>query len=293
MSSGHACRLCGADLTRSFVDLGMSPLCESYLAADQIDAPETFYPLRVLLCLGCLLVQLPAYVSGEHIFSDYAYFSSYSTSWVAHAKRYADEMTERLGLTSGSLVTEVASNDGYLLQHFHAAGIPVLGVEPAGNVAEVAIGRGIRSVVKFLGQETGEEISAEYGQADLVAGNNVFAHVPDIRGFAAGLRALVKETGLVTLEFPHLLRLIERRQYDTIYHEHFSYLSLLTSSRALETAGLRVVDVDELATHGGSLRVYARPHEIGGEPTERVKAVLAAEEAAGLHTVAGHDDFAS
>jgi SAM-dependent methyltransferase len=271
----------------------MSPLCESYIPADRLDEAEVFYPLHVRLCEGCLLVQLPAYVSGEHIFSDYAYFSSYSDSWVAHAKRYAEAMTERLRLTRGSLVTEVASNDGYLLQHFQAAGIPVLGVEPAANVAEAARARGIRTEVQFLGADTGREIARKYGRADLVAGNNVFAHVPDIKGFAAGLRELVKDEGVVTLEFPHLLRLIERRQYDTIYHEHFSYLSLLTSSRALETAGLRVVDVDELATHGGSLRVYARPHEIGGEPTERVKAVLAAEEAAGLHTVAGHDDFAS
>jgi hypothetical protein len=258
-----------------------------------IDAPETFYPLRVLLCGECLLVQLPAYVSGEHIFSDYAYFSSYSTSWVAHAKRYAEEMTAKLGLTGDSLVTEVASNDGYLLQHFHTEGIPVLGVEPAGNVAEAAMAKGIRSIVKFLGPQTGEEIAAEYGKADLVAGNNVFAHVPDIRGFAAGLRALVKDSGLVTLEFPHLLRLIERRQYDTIYHEHFSYLSLLTSSRVLETAGLRVVDVEELSTHGGSLRVHARPEEAAGEPSPRVKAVLDLEEAAGLHTVAGHAGFAA
>ena len=237
----------------------MSPLCESYLPPETVDAPEVFYPLNVLLCEECLLVQLPAYVTGEHIFSEYAYFSSYSDSWVAHAKRYADEMTAALGLTSGSLVTEVASNDGYLLQHFVAAGIPVLGVEPAGNVAKVAVAKGIRTVVEFLGPETGVAISAQYGQADLVAANNVFAHVPDIRGFAAGLRALVKDSGLVTLEIPHLLRLIERRQYDTIYHEHFSYLSLLTASRALETGGLRVVDVEELSTHGGSLRVHARP----------------------------------
>jgi hypothetical protein len=293
MSSGHVCRLCDASLTSSFVDLGMSPLCESYLAADQIDAPETFYPLHVLLCDECLLVQLPAYVSGEHIFSDYAYFSSYSTSWVAHAKRYSTEMTAKLGLTADSLVTEVASNDGYLLQHFHAAGIPVLGVEPAGNVAAAAIAKGIRTTVDFLGAETGEKIAREYGRADLVAANNVFAHVPDIRGFAAGLRALVKATGVVTLEFPHLLRLIQRRQYDTIYHEHFSYLSLLTSSRALDTAGLRVVDVEELPTHGGSLRVHARPAEAAGEPTSQVKAVLDMEEAAGLHTLEGHAGFAA
>ena len=270
----------------------MSPLCESYVPAEQLDGPETFYPLHVRLCASCLLVQIPAYVSGEHIFSDYAYFSSYSDSWVAHARRYAEAMIGRLGLGSGSLVTEVASNDGYLLQHFLARGIPVVGVEPAANVAETARARGIPTEVQFLGADTGREIAEQYGRADLVAGNNVFAHVPDIRGFAAGLRALVKDTGVVTLEFPHLLRLIERRQFDTIYHEHFSYLSLLTSSRALATAGLRVVDVDELNTHGGSLRVYARPEESVGEPNARVKAVLAEEEAAGLHTMAGHEGFA-
>ncbi|MGH3400412.1 MAG: class I SAM-dependent methyltransferase [Streptosporangiaceae bacterium] len=292
MTSSHACCLCGAELTRTFVDLGMSPLCESYVPADRTDAAEVFYPLHVRLCGECLLVQIPAYVSGEHIFSDYAYFSSYSDSWVAHAERYADAMIDRLGLTSGSLVTEVASNDGYLLQHFAARQVPVLGVEPAANVAEAARARGIRTEVQFLGEETGLQIAQRYGRADLVAGNNVFAHVPDIRGFAAGLRALVKDTGLVTLEFPHLLRLIERRQYDTIYHEHFSYLSLLTSSRALETAGLRVIDVDELDTHGGSLRVYARPADSAGEPAASVKAVLAEEQAAGLHTVAGHEGFA-
>jgi hypothetical protein len=291
-SLSHPCRLCGAELTSTFVDLGMSPLCESYLPAARLDDPETFYPLHVRLCDECLLVQLPAYVPGEDIFSDYAYFSSYSDSWVAHAKRYADDMTARLGLTADSLVTEVASNDGYLLQHFQAAGIPVLGVEPAGNVAKAAEAKGVRTVVRFLGPETGAAIAAEYGRADLVAGNNVFAHVPDIRGFAAGLRALVKDTGLVTLEFPHLLRLIERRQYDTIYHEHYSYLSLLTASRALETAGLRVTDAEELSTHGGSLRVHARPVAAAGEPGERVTAILAAEEAAGLHSVAGHEGFA-
>jgi len=270
----------------------MSPLCESYVPENKLDEAEAFYPLHVRLCDACLLVQLPAYVPGEDIFSDYAYFSSYSDSWVAHAKRYAEAMIESLRLTPDSLVTEVASNDGYLLQHFLAAGIPVLGVEPAANVAEAARARGITTEVRFLGAETGREIARRHGRADLVAGNNVFAHVPDIRGFAAGLRALVKDDGTVTLEFPHLLRLIERRQYDTIYHEHFSYLSLLTSSRALETAGLRVTDVEELDTHGGSLRVYARPVESAGEPSARVKAVLAAEEAAGLHTVEGHEGFA-
>ena len=271
----------------------MSPLCESYLPVDESDSPETFYPLHVRICDECLLVQLPAYVAGEDIFSDYAYFSSYSTSWVEHARRYAEEMTGALGLTGDSLVTEVASNDGYLLRHFHQAGIPVLGVEPAANVAEAARAQGIRTVTEFLGRKTGTAIADETGQADLVAANNVFAHVPDIRDFAAGLRALVKDTGLVTLEFPHLLRLIERRQYDTIYHEHYSYLSLLTSSLALRTAGLTVTDVEELTTHGGSLRVHARPAEAAGEPSTRVKAVLEAEQAAGLHTVEGHAGFAA
>jgi SAM-dependent methyltransferase len=292
MPSECQCRLCGANLSQTFVDLGMSPLCESYLPAERLDDAEVFYPLHVRLCRSCLLVQLPAYVPGEDIFSDYAYFSSYSDSWVAHAKRYAHAMIDRLALNSRSLVIEVASNDGYLLQHFVAQSIPVLGVEPAANVAEVARGRGVRTIVEFLGPDTGEAIAAAYGRADLVAANNVFAHVPDIRGFAEGLRALVKDTGVVTLEFPHLLRLIERRQYDTIYHEHYSYLSLLTSSRALGTAGLRVVDVDELSTHGGSLRVYAQPVESAGEPSTRVKEVLDSEEAAGLHAIGGHAGFA-
>jgi hypothetical protein len=290
--SGVLCRLCDAELTETFVDIGMSPLCESYVPADRVDGPETFYPLHVRICTECLLVQLPPYVAGEDIFSDYLYFSSYSDSWVAHAKRYADEMIARLGLGPDSLVTEVASNDGYLLQHFVAASIPVIGVEPAGNVADVARQKGIRTEVAFLGPETGVQVAATYGRADLVAGNNVYAHVPDIRGFSAGLAALVKPDGLVTLEFPHLLRLIERRQYDTIYHEHYQYLSLLTASRALATAGLVVVDVDELETHGGSLRVHARHAESAGEPSPAVKAVLEAEAVAGLHTVEGHAGFA-
>jgi hypothetical protein len=283
------CRLCGNTLTETFVDLGMSPLCESFLRADQIDARESFYPLHVRICTECLLVQLPAYVPGEDIFSDYAYFSSYSTSWVEHARRYAETMTTQLGLTGESLVTEVASNDGYLLQHFVAAGIPVLGVEPAANIAEVARGKGIRTESEFLGAETGAALAERYGRADLVAGNNVYAHIPDLVGFSAGLAALVKPDGLVTLEFPHLLRLIERNQYDTIYHEHYHYLTLLTAQRALATAGLTVVDVEELSSHGGSLRVHARHI---GEPSVNVKSVLDAEAEAGLHTVEGHKGFA-
>lgn len=287
-----ACRLCDEPLTETFVDLGMSPLCESYLRADQLDQPETFYPLHVRVCAACLLVQLPAYVPGEDIFSEYAYFSSYSTSWVAHAKRYAEAMIQRLRLGPKSLVTEVASNDGYLLQHFVAAGIRVLGVEPAANIAEVARAKGIRTETRFLSAESGAELADCYGRADLVTGNNVYAHVPDLRGFSAGLAALVKPDGLVTLEFPHLLRLIEGRQYDTIYHEHYQYLSLLTAQRALATAELAVVDVEELTTHGGSLRVYARPEAAAGEPAPAVKAVLEQEAAAGLHSLDGHRGFA-
>ncbi|GAB3871509.1 methyltransferase domain-containing protein [Dactylosporangium cerinum] len=287
-----SCRLCGAELTETFVDLGMSPLCESYVPADRVDAPETFYPLHVRTCAECLLVQLPAYVAGEEIFSDYLYFSSYSSSWVEHARQYSVAMIEKLNLTAESLVAEVASNDGYLLQHFVAAGIPVIGVEPAGNVAAVAREKGIRTEVCFLGPETGESVAAQYGRADLVAANNVYAHIPDIIGFSQGLANLVKPDGLVTLEFPHLLRLIERRQFDTIYHEHYQYLSLLTASRALAKGGLTVVDVEELGTHGGSLRVHAQRSETAGEPSVAVKAVLDAEAQAGLHTFEGHQGFA-
>lgn len=287
-----SCRLCGQPLSETFVDLGMSPLCESYLAAGQLDRPETFYPLHVRVCASCLLVQLPPYVPGEDIFSDYAYFSSYSISWVAHAKRYAEAMVARRGLGRDSLVIEVASNDGYLLQHFVALDVPVLGVEPAANIAEVARDKGIRTETRFFGADSAAELVEAYGQADLVVGNNVYAHVPDLLGFTAGLATVCKPDGLVTLEFPHLLRLIEGRQFDTIYHEHYQYLTLLTAQRALATAGLRVVDVDELTTHGGSLRVYAQHASAAGEPAPAVKAVLEAEAAAGLHTLAGHGGFA-
>jgi SAM-dependent methyltransferase len=286
------CRLCGEVLTETFVDLGMSPLCESYLTAAQLDSPETFYPLHVRVCAKCLLVQLPAYVPGEEIFSDYAYFSSYSTSWVEHAKKYATAMTRQLELGPESLVAEVASNDGYLLQHFVAAGIPVVGVEPAANIAAVARQKGVRTEVEFLGADTGTAIASRYGRADLVAGNNVYAHVPDIVDFSAGLAALVKPGGLVTLEFPHLLRLFERRQYDTIYHEHYQYLTLLTASKALATAGLSVVGVDELSTHGGSLRLHAQHADQAAAPTADVKSVLEAEAEAGLHSIDGHRGFA-
>ncbi|HEY0472123.1 MAG TPA: class I SAM-dependent methyltransferase [Kribbella sp.] len=292
MGESLGCRLCGQPLTRTFVDLGMSPPCESYLRSDQLEDGETFYPLHVRICDNCLLVQLPAYVSAEDVFSDYAYFSSYSTSWVEHAGRFVADMVERLRLGPDSFVVEAASNDGYLLQHAVQRGIPVLGIEPAANVAEVARGKGIRTETYFLGEATGKDAASRHGKADLVVGNNVFAHVPDLLDFARGLRALVADDGLVSLEFPHLLRLIEGRQYDTIYHEHYSYFTLRTASAALETAGLKVVDVQELTTHGGSLRVMSMPIESADEPSELVLKVLQDEADAGLHTVQGHAGFA-
>jgi SAM-dependent methyltransferase len=288
-----ACRLCGAALTHTFVDLGMSPPCESYLTAEQLDRGETFYPLHVRVCPSCLLVQLPAYISGEDIFSHYAYFSSYSDSWVAHAERFVARAVDRLGLTRDSFVVEVASNDGYLLQHVVRRGIRALGVEPAANVAEAALARNVPTEVLFLGEDTGSKIAEAHGSADLVVANNVFAHVPDIVDFARGLRALVAGHGRVSIEIPHLLRLIEGREYDTIYHEHYSYLSLLTTQRVLATAGLTVVDVEELPTHGGSLRTWSAPTESAGAPAPAVDRVIAAERAAGLHTLEGHAGFAA
>jgi SAM-dependent methyltransferase len=287
-----ACRLCGAELNRTFVDLGSSPPCESYLRADQLDRPETFHPLHVRICQRCLLVQLPAYLDAADIFSDYAYFSSYSDSWVAHAQAFVDEAAARLGLGPTSLVVEVASNDGYLLQHAVRRGIPVLGIEPAANVAQVARGRGVRTEVVFLGERSGKQLADRYGSADLVVANNVLPHTPDLLDFVRGLRALVAPGGLVSLELPHLLRLIEGRQFDTIYHEHYSYFTLRTATAALAAADLTVVDVLELGTHGGSLRLSARPSAAAGEPSAAVAKVLTDEASAGLHTVEGHDGFA-
>jgi predicted TPR repeat methyltransferase len=274
-------------LTRTFVDLGMSPLCESFLRADQIDARESFYPLHVRICDECLLVQLPAYVPGEEIFSDYAYFSSYSDSYVEHQRRYANRMIDELGLTQESLVTEVASNDGYLLQHFVAKGIPVLGVEPAANIVEVARAKGIRTENCFLTPGTAVALSKNHGKADLVAANNVYAHIPDLIGFSRGLAELVKPDGLVTIEVQHLLTMMRGKQYDTIYHEHYHYLTLLTAQRALATAGLVVTHVELIGTHGGSLRIFARH---SAEPDESVTQVLEMEQE--LHTVEGHLGFA-
>jgi hypothetical protein len=270
----------------------MSPPCESYLRAAQLDTGETFYPLHVRVCENCLLVQLPAYISAEDIFSDYAYFSSYSDSWVAHARRFVEDAVRDLGLGRGSFVIEVASNDGYLLQHSVALGIRSLGIEPAANIADVARSRGIETEVMFLGESAGKDVAGRHGRADLVVANNVLAHVPDIVDFSKGLRALVADSGTVSIEIPHLLRLIEGNEYDTIYHEHYSYLSLLTAQRVLAAAGLTVIDVDELPTHGGSLRIWSVPADRAGEVNPSVGRVLAAEAAAGLDTLDGHDGFA-
>ena len=285
------CRLCQAMLTDTFVDLGMSPPCESYLSAEQLDSGEVFYPLHVRVCARCLLVQLPAYVDAGEIFSHYAYFSSYSDSWVAHAKTFVEDAVERLSLGPDSFVVEVASNDGYLLQHVVHRGIRALGIEPAANIAEVALANGVPTEVAFLGEATGGDVAARHRAADLVVANNVLAHVPDLVDFARGLRRLVAADGTVTIEIPHLLRLIEGNEYDTIYHEHYSYLSLLTTQRALAEAGLVVVDVEELPTHGGSLRTWSVPAERATPPSSAVASVLAAESAAGLHSLSGHAGF--
>src|SRR5215213_3935258 len=279
------CRLCSAELRHTFVDLGMSPPCESYLTASQLDQAEKFYPLHVRVCENCLLVQLPAYIAPEDVFSDYAYFSCYSDSWVAHARRFVDTAATRLELGTESFVIEVASNDGYLLQHSVARGIRSLGIEPAANIAEVARTRGIDTEIMFLGEQTGRDVAARHGNADLVVANNVFAHVPDIVDFSRGLRALVADSGFVSIEIPHLLRLIEGNEYDTIYHEHFSYLSLLTAQRVLAAADLTVVDIEELPTHGGSMRLWSVPSASAGQVSASVARVLGAEAAAGLDTV--------
>lgn len=294
--SGYTCRVCDAPLDTTFVDLGMAPPCEAFLRPDQDEQPEAFYPLRVRICTSCLLVQLPEYLPATEIFTDhYPYFSSFSTSWLEHARRFAGAMTDRLGLGPGSLVTEVASNDGYLLRHFRDLGVPVLGVEPTANTAAAAVELGIPTVVDFLGERTGARIAAEHGRADLVVGNNVYAHVPDLADFTAGLAHLLASHGTLSLEFPHLAQLIANRQLDTIYHEHFQYYTLLTAQRALALGDLVVVDVEELATHGGSLRVLAMHREHVQEHdvpiAASVPALLARERAAGLHELAGHQGF--
>jgi SAM-dependent methyltransferase len=274
------CRFCGAFLSHTFVDLGMSPLCESYLNEDQLSAAEPFYPLHVYVCDRCFLVQLEEFVPPEEIFTEYAYFSSYSDSWLAHSRSYVEKVTERFGLAAENLVVEVASNDGYLLQYFVEKGIAVLGIEPAANVAAAAVEKGVPTLVQFFGERTAGELASQGRQADLIIGNNVLAQVPDLNDFVRGLKVLLKPGGVVTLEFPHLMRLIEGNQFDTIYHEHFSYFSFGAAERIFAFHGIVLFDVEEIPTHGGSIRVYGRHPEDGTKPVQdtvhRLKEVEAA-----------------
>ncbi len=286
LQSSLSCRFCGAPLSEVFVDLGASPLANSYLEPEDLGRAEAFYPLAVYTCGECLLVQLPEAERPEAIFSDYAYFSSFSDSWLRHAEAYAEAMIERFGFGAGHQVIEIASNDGYLLRWFKERGVPVLGVEPAGNVAKAAEAAGIPTVVKFFGAATARELIAEGRRADLLVGNNVLAHVPDLNDFVAGLAILLAPAGVLTMEFPHLLRLMAEDQFDTIYHEHYSYFSFATVRKVFAAHGLTLFDVEELSTHGGSLRIYcrhARHDDDAAKPVgERVTDLLAREEAAGL-----------
>jgi hypothetical protein len=289
---GLACRFCGAPLSEVFVDLGASPLANSYLEREDLNRAEAFYPLQVYVCGECLLVQLPEEERPEAIFSDYAYFSSYSESWLRHAEAYAAAMIARFGFASRHQVVEIASNDGYLLRWFQARGIPVLGVEPAANVAAAAQAAGIPSLVRFFGAATAREMVAAGTRADLLVANNVLAHVPALNDFVAGLKILLSAEGVLTLEFPHLLRLMAEDQFDTIYHEHYSYFSFATVRKVFAAHGLTLFDVEELPTHGGSLRIFCRHDEDGSKPVgERVAALFAAEAAAGLGGIAAYRAF--
>jgi len=282
-TAGFECRFCRAPLRTTFVDLGMSPLCQTHISVDQLHEMEPFYPLHAYVCDACLLVQLQQFVAPQEIFTEYAYFSSYSSSWVEHARRYTDLMVERFGLGPSNRVMEIASNDGYLLQHFVARGIPVLGIEPAANVAKVAVAKGIPTTVQFLGRETAAQIVAESGTADLLLGNNVLAHVPDINDFVGGMKRLLAPGGIITMEFPHLQRLMEEGQFDTIYHEHFSYLSFVVVEKIFAHHGITLFDVEQLPTHGGSLRIYGRHAENAAMPVgERVGLLRQQETAAGM-----------
>ena len=291
---GHRqCRLCHAPLTETFVDLGMSPLCESFLTSAQIDEMEPYFPLHVLVCSNCFLVQLQEYVKPEHIFSEYAYFSSYSTFWVEHARQYCEMITRRLGLGPKSQVFEIASNDGYLLQHFIPMGIPVIGIEPAANVAAVARQKNIPTLVEFFGVQLAQRLRSEGKLADLIIGNNVLAQVPDLNDFTEGMAKLLAPNGVITLEFPHLERLIEENQFDTIYHEHFSYFSLVAIRRLADKHGLKVFDVEHLPTHGGSLRVYLCR---GGAPyasSPNVDALLFHEREIGFEDLSSYARFST
>jgi C-methyltransferase C-terminal domain/Putative zinc binding domain/Methyltransferase domain len=286
------CRLCGSASLVSVVDLGATPPCERFLTEAQLDEPEQTYPLHLRVCTSCWLAQLPPLITPEDTFTEYAYFSSFSTSWVEHARRFVIDSVARLGLGADSFVVEVASNDGYLLQHVAAGGIRCLGIEPSVNVGDAARERGVPTLTEFLSPETGAGVRSEHGPADLVVANNVYAHIPDVVGFTRGLRNLVADDGWVSVEVQHLLTLIELNQYDTIYHEHFQYYTVASAQRALASGGLSLVDVELVPTHGGSIRLWARPSEVAGQPSAAVLDVLAREKDAGLHELAGYAEFA-
>ncbi|HXF52613.1 MAG TPA: class I SAM-dependent methyltransferase [Hyphomicrobiaceae bacterium] len=288
----RTCRLCAATLSTTFVDLGMSPLCESFLTVEQADEMEPYFPLHVLVCDRCFLVQLREYVKPEHIFSEYAYFSSYSTSWVEHARRYCLMIKERLGLGPSSEVFELASNDGYLLQHFLPLGVPVTGIEPAANVAEAARAKGVPTMVEFFGLALAKRLVSEGRHADLIIANNVLAQVPDLNGFVAGMAHLLKPDGVITIEVPHLQRLIEENQFDTIYHEHFSYFSLLALEALAQRHGLKAFDVEELPTHGGSIRVYLARRESRHAPTPALEGLRERERSLGYQEIGAYTSFA-
>lgn len=291
--SNLRCRFCEAPLHSIFADLGVSPLSNAYLRPEQLDGMEPFFPLTTYVCDQCFLVQLPAVETPENIFSDYAYFSSFSETWLRHAEEYTLRMRERFGLGVSHRVVEIASNDGYLLQFFHAAGVPVLGVEPAANVAKAAQEKGIPTVVRFFGEETAKELASEGHTADLLLGNNVLAHVPDLNDFVAGMRVLLKPDGILTMEFPHLLRLMDENQFDTIYHEHFSYFSFVTVEQVFARHGLTLFDVEELPTHGGSLRIYGRHRANDALPvSERVGELREREKQRGLTRMETYGAFA-
>jgi hypothetical protein len=285
------CRLCHASLEHTFIDLGMSPLCESFLTSDRLDDSETYFPLHVLVCDNCFLVQLKEYVKPEHIFKEYAYFSSFSTTWVEHAREYCHMITERFSLGPKSNVFEIASNDGYLLQHFLPLGVPVTGIEPAANVAKVAREKNIPTLVEFFGLALAKHLVSQGRHADLVIGNNVLAQVPDLNDFTAGMAHLLSSEGVITLEFPHLEQLMNETQFDTIYHEHFSYFSLVSIDRLASKHGLKVFDVERLPTHGGSLRVYLSRADAAHSITPRVRALFAHENQIGFQNIDTYKRF--
>ena len=285
------CRFCNSTLTKTFVDLGMAPLSNSFLTHNQLNNEEPVYPLHVFVCDQCFLVQIEEFEKPEKIFSDYAYFSSYSDTWLSHAREYADNMIKKFNLNYNSQVIEIASNDGYLLQYFKMKEIPVLGIEPATNVAEVAIKRGIPTITKFFGSDVANELIHSGIKADLLIGNNVLAHVPNLNDFVNGLKILLESEGIITIEFPHLLKLIEQNQFDTIYHEHFSYFSFLVAQKVFIKNGLRIFDVEEISTHGGSLRIYASHVNSKWSPTRNVENLINKEKKFGLEDISTYNNF--